>query len=79
MYPLYLIFMAQQSPSHSVDDSNQVSSAKRTRRHRLSGTLLEKALTLLENNVLIEVRVISDPPQADIVLLRRNMSFWTEE
>jgi hypothetical protein len=43
----------------------------RTRWHRLLGGLLEALLAPVDISVETEVRVLADPPRADILLLRR--------
>ena len=57
--------------------SKQESGRPRTLWHRLLGKELELLLTPLDIQVLTEVEVISNPPKADILLLRRNTPAWT--
>jgi hypothetical protein len=49
----------------------------RTRWHRLLGKLLETLLTPVGIGVDTEVRVLADPPRADILLLRRRGKQWS--
>jgi hypothetical protein len=58
-------------------DSHKDSSAK-TRWHRLLGSVLEQLLTPVGMTVYTDVPVMSDPPEADIVLLRRDTRTWTK-
>lgn len=51
----------------------------RTLWHRLLGKELELALTPVGITVLTEVQVSSNPPKADILLLRRYGNAWTTE
>ena len=51
----------------------------RTLWHRLLGKELELALTPVGVTVLTEVQVSSNPPKADILLLRRHAGAWTAE
>ncbi|MEM1010242.1 MAG: hypothetical protein AAGJ35_14705 [Myxococcota bacterium] len=51
----------------------------KTRWHHLLGTLLEFLLPPVGIQVQIEPQVMSEPPQADIILLRRDTPFWTPE
>lgn len=46
--------------------------------HQLLGTLLELTLTPVDIQVETEVQVMSEPPKADILLLRRKTPRWTE-
>ncbi len=50
----------------------------KTRWHRLLGTLLEQLLTPVGINVQCDVKVMSEPPEADILLLRRQNRLWTK-
>ena len=50
-----------------------------TRWHRLLGKLLEEWLTPVDIAVQTEVPLLSEPPQADILLLRHSGSRWTKE
>ena len=50
----------------------------RTRWHRLLGRLLEELFSPVGINVETEVRVLADPPRADILLLRRKGKQWNE-
>lgn len=47
--------------------------------HRLLGSVLEQLLTPVGITVYTDVPVMSDPPEADILLLRRDSSTWTQE
>jgi len=51
----------------------------KTRWHLLLGTLLEYLLPPVGIQVSIEPPVMSDPPKADIILLRRDTDDWTPE
>jgi len=57
-----------------MSDSNT-----KTRWHLLLGTLLEYLLPPVGIQVSIEPPVMSDPPKADIILLRRDTDDWTPE
>ncbi|MDM8557010.1 hypothetical protein QUF75_19975 [Desulfococcaceae bacterium HSG7] len=50
-----------------------------TRWHRLLGKLLEELLTPVGIDVSTELPVMADPPEADILLLRREKSKWSAE
>ncbi|RKZ93234.1 MAG: hypothetical protein DRR19_01795 [Candidatus Parabeggiatoa sp. nov. 1] len=47
--------------------------------HYLFGRLLEKVLGSVNILVYPELSVMSQPPKADVLLLRREGSFWTDE
>ena len=49
----------------------------RTRWHRLLGKLLELLLTPTNVTVLTDVQVMSNPPETDILLIRRDQPRWT--
>jgi hypothetical protein len=66
--------MAEQTPL-GADEPRSA----RTLWHRLLGKELELALTPVGITVLTEVQVSSNPPKADIVLLRRQGREWTDE
>jgi hypothetical protein len=51
--------------------------APQTLWHRLLGTLLEELLSPVGISVQTEVQVMSEPPRADILLLRREGARWT--
>jgi hypothetical protein len=51
---------------------------KKTRWHRLLGSLLEQLLTPVGISVLCDVKIMNDPPEVDILLLRRQTKAWTE-
>lgn len=55
------------------------SNAGKTHWHRLLGALLEQLLTPVGISVQCDVKVMSNPPEADILLLRRQTRRWTEE
>jgi hypothetical protein len=55
------------------------SSASKTLWHRLLGKLLEELLTPVGISVFVDCPVMSQPPKADIVLLQRHQTDWTEE
>ena len=48
-------------------------------RHRLMGRIFEIALTPLDILVQSEIQMMSEPPRADLLLLRRKGKAWTEE
>jgi hypothetical protein len=66
--------MTEQTQASDVETQAAVS---RTLWHRLLGKELELALTPVGITVLTEVQVSSNPPKADIVLLRRLEKQWT--
>jgi hypothetical protein len=47
--------------------------------HRILGKILEDILTPFGISVYTEVPVMSNPPQLDILILRRNQEQWTSE
>jgi hypothetical protein len=51
----------------------------KTRWHRLMSAMLEEVLRPVGIEVHTEVPVMSCPPEADILLLRRDARFWTPE
>ena len=51
----------------------------RALRHRLLAKLLEIVLTPVDIVVESEIQVMSEPPKADVLLLRRRGKQWTEE
>jgi len=51
----------------------------RTRWHRLLGKLLEEVLSPVGVSVYTDVVIMTDPPEADILLLRRGRSRWSPE
>lgn len=51
----------------------------KTRWHRLLGNLLKRLLTPTGITVLTDLPVMSEPPEADILLLRRDHKSWTKE
>ncbi len=59
--------------------SGQPRGGGRTHWHQLLGKLLELLLTPVGITVLTEVPVMSEPPKADILLLRRTGARWTSE
>jgi hypothetical protein len=68
-----------------MDDEQQGAPAAHKRpsfrslRHQLLARLLEIALTPVDINVESEIRVMSEPPMADILLLRRRGRQWSHE
>ncbi len=56
----------------------ETSNTPKTRWHRLLGTLLEKLLSPVGVTVSTEVPIMGNPPQADILLLKRAPGPWTE-
>ncbi|MDM8520190.1 hypothetical protein QUF64_09090 [Anaerolineales bacterium HSG6] len=51
--------------------------ASKTKWHRLLGKLFELLFESLDVTVKVDFNLMSDPPRADILLLRRNSEFWT--
>ncbi len=47
--------------------------------HRILGTLFELLLTPLGITVLIDFKIMGDPPRADILILRRAQPRWTAQ
>ena len=47
--------------------------------HRILGFMLEKLLTPLGLQVLTDHAIMSGPLQADVVIVRRDTDFWTDE
>jgi len=45
--------------------------------HRLLGRMLEELLTPVDITVITEFQIMTDPPEADILLIRRNHPHWT--
>ena len=52
---------------------------EKTRWHRLLGKVLEEWLTPVRIGVQVEFPLLSNPPQADILLLRHEGKGWSEE
>jgi hypothetical protein len=50
---------------------------QKTSWHRLLARLLELVLSPVNIEVLSDVSVMTDPPEADILLLRRQVAQWT--
>ena len=69
---------------HSMDEETQddggIVARQRFRslRHQLLGKLLEIVLTPVEITVETELQVMSEPPKADVLLLRRRGRQWSE-
>ncbi len=63
-------------PSPNVT-MKHTSPASKTRWHHLLGKLLEELLTPVNISVFTDFAVMSDTPQADLLLLRRSASVWT--
>jgi hypothetical protein len=55
------------------------STTQKTLWHRLLGSVLEQLLSPVGILVQTDVPVMSDPPEADIILLRRESPTWTSE
>lgn len=51
----------------------------KTRWHRLLGRLLKELLAPTGITVLTDIPVMSQPPEADVLLLRREHKRWTKE
>jgi len=51
----------------------------KTRWHRLLGSLLEQLLTPVGILVQCDVKIMVNPPEADVLILRRQSSKWTNE
>ena len=63
-----------------VDESSPIERhIFRILRHQLLGKVLEIVLTPVDITVESEVQVMSEPPKADLLLLRRNGRRWSEE
>ncbi len=56
-----------------------LSPTPKTRWHTLLGALLDALLNPVGIEVLTDVAVMSAPPEADIVLIRRDQPKWTPE
>ena len=61
------------------DLAESSAASRSTQWHQLLGTLLELLLTPVGITVQTEVAITSEPPRADILLLRRESDQWTEE
>ncbi len=61
----------------TIDHPKDSTTAK-TRWHRLLGSVFEQVLTPVGIAVYTDVPVMSDPPEADILLLRRTTRTWTK-
>jgi hypothetical protein len=59
-------------------DGNSTVKKSNTSWHRLLAKLLEMVLSPFDIDVQPDVSVMTDPPEADILLLRRKTSRWTE-
>jgi len=55
------------------------SKSTKIRWHQLLGSLLKELLTPIDITVLTDVPVLSEPPEADILLLKTNHNKWTQE
>ena len=64
---------------YRMTTQQQAANAPMTQWHRLLGTLLEYFLTPVGIEVSTNVEVMSTPPEADILLLRRHEAHWSEE
>lgn len=62
-----------------MQNNTTSTTSSKTRWHRLLGSVLEQLLTPVGITVHTDVPVMSDPPEADIVLLRRHSRTWTPE
>ena len=65
----YSLFMKKQNKNR----------LQKTRWHRLLGKMLEELLTPVNITVMTEFPIMNDPPEADILLLRRDLPRWSEE
>lgn len=54
-------------------------SKPKTRWHRLLGRMFKELLVPAGITVLTDVPVMSEPPEADILLLKKEQSRWTKE
>ncbi|EDN71292.1 hypothetical protein BGP_0818 [Beggiatoa sp. PS] len=52
---------------------------KKTLWHQILGRIFEFLLADLEITILTDVKVMTHPPEADILLLRREHDYWTTE
>jgi hypothetical protein len=68
----YTKFMHQVDRPDSRQETSAPSPATRTQRRRILGKLLELLLTPLGVTVQTELPVMSKPPKADILLVRRS-------
>ncbi len=68
--------MSQKQPEVPTSTANHT---LRTLRHRILGKIYEIVLTPLDITVQSEIQMMSEPPRADLLLLRRNGSRWTQE
>ncbi|RZN13461.1 MAG: hypothetical protein EF812_07610 [Methanosarcinales archaeon] len=53
--------------------------SNKTRWHRLFAKLLEELLTPFGITVITEFPVMNDPPEADILILRKNQAEWSKQ
>ena len=74
---LHILYSMADQTQPDKQESNALPA--RTLWHRLLGKELELALTPVGVTVLTEVQVSSNPPKADILLLRRQTGAWTAE
>ncbi len=51
----------------------------KTRWHRILAGMFKELLTPLNITVLPDVRIMTDPPKIDILLIRRETPPWTDE
>ena len=58
---------------------NQQSEVPKTRWHRLLGKMLEELLTPVGIQVITDFPVMSEAPECDILLLRKEHKHWTAE
>ena len=72
--------MSTTKPSNqkpSEDDNKETT--EKTLWHRILGRIFKLLLTPLGITVLTEVSVVTEPPEADILLLRRESDSWTDK
>lgn len=58
---------------------SKTSKTDKTQWHYLLGALLEQLLTPVGISVQCDVKIMSNPPEPDILLLRRQSKHWTAE
>ena len=63
----------------NVMENKNSNRATSIRWHKLLGRMLEELLTPLNITVLTDISVMTDPPEADILLIRRDLPKWTDD
>ncbi|MBF0226135.1 MAG: hypothetical protein HQK76_11830 [Desulfobacterales bacterium] len=62
-----------------MDKNGNREQAQQTQWHRIFGAMLESLLVPVGIQVFTDFPVMSEPPKADILILRRDNDHWTEE